>query len=115
MSTRIYHNPHCSKCRETLALLNDAHVEAEIVEYLNTPPSREELVEILAMLDMRPRQLMRRHEEEYKANHLDDETLSDDALIDAMLRMPKLIERPIVVSNGKAVIGRPPVNVKSIL
>jgi len=115
MSTRIYYNPHCSKCRETLALLNDANVETEIVEYLNTPPNREELVEILTMLDMKPRELMRSHEDEYKDNNLGDETLSDDVLIDAMLRFPKLIERPIVISNGKAIIGRPPVNVKTIL
>ena len=115
MATRIYHNPQCSKCRETLALLNDANIETEIVEYLNTPPSREELVEILTMLDMKPRELMRSHEDEYKDNNLDDETLSDDALIDAMLRLPRLIERPIVISNGKAIIGRPPVNVKTIL
>jgi arsenate reductase len=115
MSTRIYHNPRCSKSRETLALLNDANVEAEIVEYLKTPPSREELVEILAMLDMRPRELMRTHEDEYRDNNLDDETLSDDALIDAMLRFPKLIERPIVIKDSKAIIGRPPTNVKTIL
>jgi arsenate reductase len=115
MSTRIYHNPRCSKSRETLALLNDANVEAEIIEYLKTPPSREELVEILAMLDMKPRELMRTHEAEYKDNNLDDESLSDDALIDAMLRFPKLIERPIVIKDGKAIIGRPPASVKTIL
>lgn len=115
MSTRIYHNPECSKCRETLRLLNDANVEPEIIEYLNTPPNREELIEILDMLDMRPRELMRQHEDEYKDNNLDDETLSDDTLIDALLRFPRLIERPIVIRNGKAIIGRPPVNVKTIL
>lgn len=115
MSTRIYHNPNCSKCRETLSLLNDANVETEIVEYLNTPPSREELVDILKMLDMKPRELMRQHENEYKDNNLDDKALSEDTLIDAMLRFPKLIERPIVIRNGKAIIGRPPVNVKTIL
>ena len=101
MSTRIYHNPRCSKCRETLALLDNANVEVEIIEYLNTPPSREELVEILAMLDMKPRELMRSHEDEYKENNLADEPLSDDALIDAMLRFPKLIERPIVITMAR--------------
>ena len=115
MSTRIYHNPRCSKSRETLALLNDANIEAEIVEYLDNPPSREELIEILAMLDMTPRQLMRTGEAEYKNNNLDDTSLSDDALIDAMLRFPKLIERPIVINKGQAIIGRPPLSVKSIL
>jgi len=115
MSTRIYHNPQCSKCRETLALLDDANVEAEIVEYLDTPPNRDELVEILTMLDMKPRELMRTHESEYKDNHLDDESISEEALIDAMIRFPILIERPIVINNGKAIIGRPPVSVKTIL
>ena len=115
MSTRIYHNPRCSKSRETLALLNDANIEAEIVEYLDNPPSREELIEILTMLDMTPRQLMRTGEVEYKNNNLDDTSLSDDALIDAMLRFPKLIERPIVINKGQAIIGRPPLSVKSIL
>lgn len=115
MSTRIYHNPRCSKSRETLTLLNDANIEAEIIEYLDNPPSREELIEILAMLDMAPRKLMRTGEAEYKTNNLDDTSLSDDALIDAMLRFPKLIERPIVINNGQAIIGRPPISVKSIL
>ena len=115
MSTRIYHNPQCSKCRETLSLLDDENVDAEIIEYLKTPPSRDELVEILAMLDMKPRELMRSHEAEYKDNHLDDEAISEEALIDAMIRFPILIERPIVINNGKAIIGRPPVNVKTIL
>lgn len=115
MTTRIFHNPNCSKCRETLALLNDAHIEVEVVEYLATPPSREELIEILSMLNMQPRELMRSHEDEYIDNQLGDEALSDEALIDAMLRFPRLIERPIVIRNGKAIIGRPPVNVKTIL
>jgi len=115
MSTRIYHNPRCSKSRETLALLNDANIEAEIVEYLDNPPSREELIEILAMLDMTPLQLLLTGEAEYKNNNLDDTSLSDDALIDAMLRFPKLIERPIVINKGQAIIGRPPLSLKNIL
>ena len=115
MSSRIYYNPQCSKCRESLSLLNDADIQAEVIEYLNTPPSREELIEILKMLDMKPRELMRSHEDEYKDNNLDDDALSDAQLIDAMLRFPRLIERPIVINNGKAVIGRPPVNIKTIL
>lgn len=115
MSITIYHNPRCSKSRGTLSILEEAGAEANIVEYLNTPPSREELVDILAMLGMRPRQLMRKGEAEYKENALDDESLSDDELIDAMIRIPKLIERPIVINNGKAIIGRPPETVKTIL
>lgn len=115
MSVKIYHNPRCSKCRLTMELLDEANITPDVVEYLVSPPSHDELLEILAMLDMSPRQLMRRHEPEYKDNQLDDESLSDAALIDAMIRWPILIERPIVINNGKAIIGRPPTNVKSIL
>lgn len=115
MSITIYHNPRCSKSRGTLAILEEAGADTNIVEYLTSPPSREELVDILAMLAMRPRELMRKGEAEYKVNGLDDESLSDDELIDAMIRIPKLIERPIVINNGKAIIGRPPETVKTIL
>lgn len=111
----MYHNPRCSKCRLTLELLQAHGKQPEIVEYLTTPPSHAELVEILAMLKLSPRQLMRTHEAEYKDNSLADESLSDEALIDAMVRMPKLIERPIVINNGKAAIGRPPKNIEAIL
>ncbi|MGD9000529.1 MAG: arsenate reductase (glutaredoxin) [Granulosicoccaceae bacterium] len=115
MAVTIYHNPRCSKSRQTLELLGEAGVQTDVVEYLKTPPSREELQAILGMLGLRPRDLMRTKESEYKENHLDDPDLSDDELIDAMLRIPKLIERPIVINNGKAAIGRPPENVKAIL
>jgi len=115
MSVKIYHNPNCSKCRLTMELLDEASISPDVVEYLNTPPRHDELVEILTMLDMTPRELMRTHEPEYTDNGLDDESLSMDDLIDAMIRFPILIERPIVISNGKAVIGRPPVKVKSII
>jgi len=98
-----------------MALLEEADVTPTVVEYLNSPPSREELIEILTMLDMSPRELMRTHEAPYKDNNLDNDALSNDALIDAMIQFPILIERPIVISNGQAVIGRPPVNVKAIL
>jgi len=112
---KIYHNPRCSKSRQTLEILNEAGSGAEVVEYLKTPPSRDELVALLEMLGMTPRELMRKGEAEYKDNGLDNPELDDDALVDAMLEFPKLIERPIVVNNGKAVIGRPPVSVKDIL
>lgn len=115
MTVRIYHNPSCSKCRQTLELLHEADIQPEIVEYLTTPPTREELVDLLDMLGLKPRQLMRTREAEYNENGLDDPNLTDDELIDAMLRIPKLMERPIVVNNGKAVIGRPPENIKAIL
>jgi len=98
-----------------MELLEEANITPDVVEYLNTPPSREELIEILTLLDMSPRELMRTHESEYKDNDLDNELLSNDALIDAMIAYPILIERPIVISNGQAVIGRPPVNVKTII
>jgi len=115
MSVKIYHNSNCSKCRLTMELLEEANITPDVVEYLVSPPNRQELIEILAMLDMSPRELMRSHESEYADNSLDDESLSNDDLIDAMIRFPILIERPIVISNGKAVIGRPPVNVKTII
>lgn len=112
---KIFHNPRCSKSRQTLELLQNSDQQPEIVEYLKTPPSKQELKDILDMLGLSPRQLMRTHEAEYKGNGLDDEKLSDDQLIDAMVSHPKLIERPIVISNGKAAIGRPPEKVLEIL
>lgn len=115
MGTTIYYNPRCSKCRETLSILEEAGADTNIIEYLDNPPTREELINILTMLSMKPRELMRKGEAEYKEQGLGAESLSEDELIDAMLRTPKLIERPIVISNGKAVIGRPPHTVKTIL
>jgi arsenate reductase len=115
MSIRIYHNPRCSKSRQTLQLLRDKGVEPEIVEYLKTPPTREELEQVLDMLGLEPRQLMRTKEKEYKEQGLADPELSRDQLIDAMLATPKLIERPIVIRDGKAAIGRPPEQVLEIL
>lgn len=115
MTVRIYYNPSCSKCCQTLELLHKADIQPEIVEYLTNPPTREELIGLLDMLDLQPRQLMRTKEAEYKENGLDDPNLTDDELIDAMLRIPKLMERPVVVNNGQAAIGRPPENIKAIL
>jgi arsenate reductase len=114
-SIKIYHNPRCSKSRLTLQLLHEHDLDAEVIEYLKTPPSKQQLREILEMLEMSPRQLMRTHEAEYKENHLDDESLSDEQLIDAMIKYPKLIERPIVVCNDRAAIGRPPETVLEIV
>ena len=109
MSIQIYHNPRCSKSRETLKLLRERGVEPDIVEYLKTPPDRQALEKILQLLDLEPRELMRRKEKEYKELGLDDPSLSRDQLIDAMLAHPKLIERPIVIVDGKqAALGRPP-------
>lgn len=115
MHVEIYHNPRCSKSRQTLQLLKDSGVEPEVIEYLNTPPDRAALVRILDMLGMQPRELMRKKEQEYQENNLDDPSLTRDQLIDAMLAHPKLIERPIVIHNGKAAIGRPPEQVLEII
>ncbi len=115
MSVTIYHNPRCSKSRQTLQLLNEQGFEPLIVDYLNTPPSAAELKRILALLGMRPRDLMRKNESVYKDSRLNDEDLSDEQLIAAMLENPVLIERPIVLANDKARIGRPPESVLDIL
>ena len=114
-SIKLYHNPGCSKSRMTMTLLTEKGIQANVVEYLQSPPSKQELDDILNMLKLQPRQLMRTHEAEYKDNNLADESLSRDQLIEAMVKFPKLIERPIVISNGKAAIGRPPETVLSIL
>ncbi|MEJ2141695.1 MAG: arsenate reductase (glutaredoxin) [Gammaproteobacteria bacterium] len=115
MATTIYHNPRCSKSRQTLQLLNDNNVNADIIEYLKTPPDAQTLKDILSKLGIQPRQLMRTKEAIYKELNLDDESLTDDQLINAMIENPKLIERPIVVKDGKVAVGRPPENVLSIL
>jgi arsenate reductase len=115
MSVEIYHNPRCSKSRQTLQLLEDNGVAAEVVEYLKTPPDKATLKRILKMLGLEPRQLMRTKEKEYKEQGLDDSSLTSEQLIDAMIATPKLIERPIVIKNGKAAIGRPPEQVLEIL
>jgi len=114
-SVTIYHNPRCSKSRQTLALLEEQGITPSIVKYLETPPSAAELQEILTLLALAPRQLMRIKEAEYKTLGLDDESLSNNALIAAMIATPKLIERPIVLANGQAAVGRPPENVLAIL
>lgn len=114
MSVTIYHNPRCSKSRETLALLQENGIEPTIVLYLETPPSIEALKTIQAQLNLAsPRGFMRTKEEEYQNLALAD--ANDDALRQAMSEHPKLIERPIVIANGKAAIGRPPSNVLTIL
>jgi arsenate reductase len=114
MDTIIYHNPKCSTSRQTLQLLEARGIKPKIIEYLKTPPSKTEMKKILDLLGLEPRQLMRRQEPEYAAAGLDKATLTRDALIDAMLAQPKLIQRPIVLANGKAAVGRPPKNVLKI-
>ncbi|UCH74490.1 MAG: arsenate reductase (glutaredoxin) [Rhodospirillales bacterium] len=115
MSVTIYHNPRCSKSRQTLQLLRDRGIEPEIIEYLKTPPDAATLDGFLAKLGLEPRQLMRRKEAPYKELNLADESLSRAALIAAMVDNPILIERPIVVKGAKVALGRPPESVLEIL
>ncbi len=113
---KILHNPRCSKSRETLQLLQDRELVPHIIEYLKTPISADELALIVSQLGFSSaRQLMRKGEEAYKQQNLTNLSLTEDALICAMLISPKLIERPIVIFNGKAAIGRPPESVLDIL
>ena len=115
MTTKIYHNPRCSKSRQTLELLHETGAKTEVIEYLNTPPNEAELEKILQGLNMEPRDLMRRGQDEYKALNLADENLSREELIKAMIENPILIERPIVITSKGTAIGRPLENVKKIL
>lgn len=115
MSVIIYHNPRCTKSRQTLQLLAEKGLEVEVVEYLKNPPTASELQDIITKLGIKPRQLIRNQEVEFKQHGLDDLSLSDQALIEVMVRVPKLIERPIVLAHGKAAIGRPPEAVLAIL
>jgi len=102
----IWHNPRCSKSRNAVTLLEEKGIEADVVKYLDTPPTKEELVAVLKMLGLSARELMRTKEDIYKELNLKEET-DEDKLIEAMVENPKLIERPIVIKDGKAAIGRP--------
>ena len=113
--TTIYHNPRCSKSRQTLELLQEKGIEPDVVLYLETPPDAKTLKGLLKKLGLKPRELMRTKETEYKDMGLQDSSLSDDQLIAAMVECPKLIERPIVVNGSKAALGRPPEQVLDIL
>ena len=115
MKVTIYHNPRCSKSRQTLELLKTEGVEPDIIEYLKTPPDKATLKKILKQLGLKPRELIRKKEAAYKEAGLDNDNLEDDKLIEAMIENPILIERPIVLANGKAAIGRPPDSVLDIL
>lgn len=104
---RIYHNARCSKSRSACALVAEAGIQAEVVEYLKTPPTREELMDLLSRLRMQPSQLLRRGEEVFKAEYAGRE-LSEADCLEALLRHPVLMERPIVVRGTRAVVARPP-------
>jgi arsenate reductase len=112
---QILHNPRCSKSRQTLALLEEKGIEPEIIKYLDTPPTATELKAILQKLKISARDLLRKGEDDYKALNLADTSLTEDQLIEAMVSHPKLIERPIVIKDGQAKIGRPPESVLDIL
>jgi len=115
MSVTIYHNPRCSKSRQTLELIRNKGIEPEIIEYLDTPPSANKMAQLLSLLGMEPVQIMRKGEAIYKELGLKDTDLSHTELIKTLIENPKLIERPIVVNGDKAALGRPPENVLAIL
>jgi arsenate reductase (glutaredoxin) len=112
---QIWHNPRCTKSRETLELLKKNNVELEIVPYLDEPPSPARLDEVLRMLGLEPRDLMRKKETAYKDLSLDDTRRTRKELIQAMVENPILIERPVVIAGKRAALGRPPERVLEIL
>ena len=114
-NVRIFHNPRCSKCRLTMDILNEKGVETTVVEYLKSPPDTAELEQILDLLGLEPRDLMRKHEAPYRDNNLDNPELDREQLIQAMIDNPILIERPIIINGNRATIGRPPEKVLDIL
>lgn len=111
---KIYHNPRCGKSREGLNILENSGQEFEIVRYLENVPSREELKSILNMLGIKPIDLVRQKEKVWIEN-FKDKNLADEAIIEAMIENPILIERPIVINGNKAVIGRPPKDIETII
>jgi len=113
LSFIIYHNPRCRKSRETLAILSDHSGDFEIIEYLKTPLSKSKLKTIIDILGITAEQLLRKGESDFKVN-FKGKDLSENECLDAMVKFPKLIERPIVIKGNKAIIGRPPENVKDL-
>ena len=111
----IYHNPRCSKSRQTLNLMKEKGINPTIILYLENKPKVNELKKILDLMNMKPRELLRKGEDDYKIFNLNDSSKSDEEILKIMSENPKLIERPIVVTDNKAVIGRPPENIFKIL
>lgn len=111
---KIYHNPRCSKSRQGLAILEESNNPFEVIKYLDKPFAQEELTELIKLLGIKPIDLVRKNETIWKTK-FKGKNLSDSEIIKAMVNNPKLIERPIVVNKGKAVIGRPPEIIKTIL
>jgi arsenate reductase len=112
---RIFYNPSCSKCRASMDMLRERDIDPDVVEYLKNPPTAEEIRDVIGLLGVGARGILRTTEPLYKELGLDDLSLDDDALIAALAEHPILIQRPIVIANGKAVIGRPPEKISSIL
>lgn len=111
MTIKIFHNPRCSKSRQTLTILEDNGIDVDIIEYLKESPNKETLLQIINLLDIKPRDLIRKGETVYKEKLLNNENLTDDDLVQFMVDNPILIERPIVYDDNRAIIGRPPENV----
>ena len=112
---KIYHNPRCSKSRQTLSLLRENGIEPEIVEYLKTPRQKKELQMISNAVGLRPASFIRKNENDYKENGIAEYLDNDKKVFQYIVKYPKIMERPIVVSNGKGIIGRPPSNVLGLI
>jgi len=112
---RIYHNPRCSKSRQTLSMLEEKGIKPEVVLYMDSPPSTTQLEQLIQQLGITARELLRRGEDEYRELNLAEPSLTESQLIDAMATHPKLIERPIVIKGSRAVLGRPPENVLALI
>jgi arsenate reductase len=113
-TTTIYHNPRCGKSRDTLAIIRDHGIEPTIIEYLKTPPTKDELRSIVKKLGLKPEQLVRKGEDVYKEDFA-GKSLDEEQWLEVLAKNPILIERPIVVRGGKAIIGRPPEKVRELL
>lgn len=113
-NVNIYFNPKCTKCNLTKALLEEKNIQPDVIQYLDSPPSKDELTHIIS-LGIPAKDLVRTHEDEWRASGLDIETASDDEIINTIIENPIILQRPIVIANGKAAIGRPPEKVLEIL
>ena len=111
----IYHNPRCSKSRETLSILEENKKNAKIVEYLQEPPDSQTLKDVIAKLKIKPADLVRTNDQAFKETGLNIDSMNDEEIIEAICRFPAILQRPIVVSGNKAIIGRPPTNVLDII
>jgi arsenate reductase len=112
---KIFHNPRCSKSRQTLQILKEHDCEVEIINYLETDLDVSLIKDVLKKLSLKPRDILRTSEQDFKDNNLKEDNLSDDDLIEYMIKYPKLIERPIVIKGHTAVLGRPPENILELL